>query len=68
MDFVKRENMYDYIPIIVIIHATMYERDPIQTIHMKKVSGNQLLNLGSVQSGIVNEYTKCIGHVTIQVV
>lgn len=46
---------------IVIIHATTYDKLPIHTIHMRKVNGNHFLNLGFSQSGIVTLKTRCIG-------
>lgn len=55
----------DNLPIIVIIHATKYDNDPIQTIHIVNVSGNSFLNRGLSQSGIVKKNTKCIGQVMI---
>lgn len=57
-----------YLPTIVIIQATTYDNEPIQTIHIINVKGNQFLKRGFSQSGIVKRNTKCIGHVTNHVV
>lgn len=53
---------------MVIIQATTYESEPIQMMHIRKVSGNHRLNLGRSQSGIVKRNTRWMGHVTIQVI
>lgn len=45
-------------PMIVIIQATKYDSEPIQTMHIVKVSGNIFLNRGFSQSGIVMKKMK----------
>lgn len=50
---------------IVIAQATTYERLPIQTMHMKKVSGKLFFHFGFSQSGIVRDRVKWMGHETI---
>jgi hypothetical protein len=50
---------------MVIAQATTYERLPIQTMHMKNVSGKLFFHFGFSQSGIVSERVKWMGHETI---
>lgn len=42
-------------PTIVIIHATKYESDPIQTMHIRNVNGNKFLNRFCSQFGMVKK-------------
>lgn len=42
-------------PTIVIIQATKYESDPIQTMHIRNVNGNKFLNRFCSQFGIVKK-------------
>lgn len=48
---------HHYLPTMVIIHATTYDKLPIQMIHMMKVRGNHFLKRGCSQSGIVTKNT-----------
>jgi len=50
---------------MVIAHATTYERLPIQTMHMKNVRGKHFFHFGFSQSGIVRDKVKWMGHETI---
>lgn len=43
---------------MVIIQATMYDNEPIHTIHIMNVKGNHFLKRGFSQSGIVNRNTR----------
>lgn len=42
----------------------MYDNEPIHTMHMMNVNGNNFRNRGRSQSGIVSVNRKCIGHMT----
>lgn len=53
---------------IVIIHATMYDKDPIQTMHIMNVIGNSFFKLGRSQSGMVSMNRKWIGHNTNHII
>lgn len=53
---------------IVIIHATTYDKLPIHTMHIINVNGNQRLNRLRVQSGMVNRKTICIGMIAIHII
>lgn len=56
------------LPIIVIIHATKYDNEPIHTMHIKNVIGNNFFSFGRSQSGIVNINRKWIGHMTNHII
>uniref|UniRef100_A0A182JFE6 Uncharacterized protein n=1 Tax=Anopheles atroparvus TaxID=41427 RepID=A0A182JFE6_ANOAO len=50
---------------MVIIQATTYDSEPIHTMHMMNVSGNQFRKRGVSQFGMVNMNSRWIGHVMI---
>lgn len=56
--------MLPFLPMMVIIHATMYDNDPIHTMHIMNVIGNSFFRRGRSQSGMVNINRKWIGHKT----
>lgn len=67
LDFLVFSSLASRLPIIVIIHATTYDSDPIQTMHITNVSGKILLFLAFLQSGMAMRNSKCIGQIIIHV-